>query len=267
MRGQTTEFTNGHGEEEEQEDEMMENDMYGEGNRGTGNEDDEDLSSNSYVSESSSGTSSSVVSWINWYCSLPGHEFFVEIPEEFIEDDFNLTGLNSIIPHYNDALDMILDLESEEPLVESQMTQIEAHAEALYGLIHQRFIITKQGLQAMADKYQNGDFGVCPRELCHKAFVVPCGLTDQLGKGTVKMFCPRCGDVYHPREAKFQSIDGSYFGTTFPHMLFMTYPTLAPPVHQSDSEDPNIALPDYEVYIPRVFGFRVSELSATGPRM
>lgn len=50
-------------------------------------------------------------------------------------------------------------------------------------------------------------------------------------------------------------------------MLLMTYPSLVPPLYQSDSEDPNVALPDYEIYVPRVFGFRVSEHSVTGPRM
>jgi hypothetical protein len=39
-------------------------------------------------------------------------------------------------------------------------------------------------------------------------------------------------------------IDGTYFGTTFPHLFLMTYPHLKPhkPVQQ---------------YIPRVFGFKI----------
>ena len=49
--------------------------------------------------------------WIAWFCSLTGHHYFVEVAEEFIEDDFNLTGLNSIVPFYKEALEMILDLE------------------------------------------------------------------------------------------------------------------------------------------------------------
>ena len=28
----------------------------------------------------------------NWYTSLPGHDYFCEVHEDFIEDDFNLTG-------------------------------------------------------------------------------------------------------------------------------------------------------------------------------
>ena len=31
--------------------------------------------------------------WIQWYCALEGHEFIVEVEEEFIKDPFNVIGL------------------------------------------------------------------------------------------------------------------------------------------------------------------------------
>lgn len=45
-------------------------------------------------------------SWISSFCSLLGHEYFAEVSEEFIEDDFNLTGLQSQVPMYKEALEV-----------------------------------------------------------------------------------------------------------------------------------------------------------------
>lgn len=52
---------------------------------------------------SSSGTPES---WISSFCSLVGHEYFAEISEEFIEDDFNLTGLQTQVNMYKEALEV-----------------------------------------------------------------------------------------------------------------------------------------------------------------
>jgi casein kinase II subunit beta len=48
---------------------------------------------------------------------------FVQVDREYIEDNFNLYGLRALVPHYNEALDMILDVErmGDAPTEERQV--------------------------------------------------------------------------------------------------------------------------------------------------
>lgn len=193
-------------------------------------------------------------SWIQWFCSLRGNEFFCEVDEDYIEDDFNLSGLSSQVPYYDYALDMILDNDPPHDvmLTDQQHELLESAAEMLYGLIHARYIVTARGLAAMLEKLKNCDFGRCPRCLCEGQPCLPVGTSDIPGQSTVKIFCPKCEDIYYPRSEYQCSIDGAYFGTTFPHLMLMTYPTYRPPK-------------SVEKYVPRVFGFKL-HASAYGNR-
>ena len=88
-------------------------------------------------------TSSEAESWISWFCGQRGNEFLCCVPEEYIQQSFNLTGLQEIVPHYKQSLETVLDLEPEEekkPSEEVEM-EIEQTAELLYGLIHARLVL------------------------------------------------------------------------------------------------------------------------------
>ena len=37
------------------------------------------------------------LTWIEWFTHLIGNEYFAEIDEDFLRDDFNLTGLSSAV--------------------------------------------------------------------------------------------------------------------------------------------------------------------------
>ena len=69
----------------------------------------------------------------------------------------------------------------------------------------------------------------------------------------VKIFCPKCQDVYSCSPT-LRQVDGAYFGTTFPNLFFMTYEDLAPET-------------GIERHIPRVFGFKVHSSSRSLPKL
>ncbi|KAE9613119.1 hypothetical protein Lal_00027796 [Lupinus albus] len=192
------------------------------------------------------GSDGDDTSWISWFCNLRGNEFFCEVDDDYIQDDFNLCGLSSQVPYYDYALDLILDVESShgDMFTEEQNELIESAAEMLYGLIHARFILTSKGMAAMLDKYKNYDFGRCPRVYCSGQPCLPVGQSDIARSSTVKIYCPRCEDIYYPRSKYQGNIDGAYFGTTFPHLFLMTYGQLKP---QKPSQN----------YVPRVFGYKL----------
>lgn len=147
-------------------------------------------------------------SWISWFCSQRGNEFFCKVDEDYIRDNFNLTGLNILVPYYNYALDMVLDVEIpfEDNFTLEQHETVEKAAEMLYGLIHARYILTNRGMHAMSEKYRSAAFGRCPHVFCLGQPVLPVGLSDLPRNYTVNVFCPRCHGLFFPQN--YQAVQG-----------------------------------------------------------
>lgn len=206
---------------------------------------EEDVEDSETESEESDVSGSDEPSWISWFCALRGNEFFCEVDDDFIQDDFNLSGLSNQVPYYEYALDLILDVEvpTDDMLTEEQNEMVESAAEMLYGLIHVRYILTGKGMSAMHEKYNNVDFGRCPRVFCGGQHCLPVGQSDIPRQCTVNIFCPKCEDIYFPRSKYQGNIDGAYFGTTFPHLFVMTYHPPAPKPSHS--------------YVPKIYGFKI----------
>ncbi|CAD8167973.1 unnamed protein product [Paramecium pentaurelia] len=183
--------------------------------------------------------------WIKWYCNLEDHHFFCEIDEFFIADQFNLYGLKQLFDHFEEALQMILspNTPTDEDLEDDQFLELYNEASELYGLLHARFIITPQGLTLMKSKYLQGRFGVCPRVLCERQNVLPIGLSHDLRTSRVKIFCPRCQDVYSPKK-QMSDVDGSFFGSVFPHIFLSVFSELNPTQPANE-------------YVSKIFGFKV----------
>ncbi|KAI5957476.1 CKB1 [Candida theae] len=256
------------------------------------------------------------ISWIQQFCEVFGHDYFVQVSQDFIEDDFNLTGLSSQVPFYREALYTILDYQvetaedhtntnnnntssiststnninnnsnsntsrganntgtgnnnnsnnsnkkSSNNAPELPNKALLAHsAELLYGLIHARYIVSKPGLTAMASKFEKNDFGSCPRYFCDGMHLIPVGSTDVPGQETVRLYCPCCNDIYIPSSSRYLNIDGAYFGTTFPGLLVKMFPEIE---NQCRIRINKFSANEFGL---KLFGFKINELSSTGPRM
>ena len=92
--------------------------------------------------------------------------------------------------------------------------------------------------------------------------MLPIGMSQELNVSKVKIFCPRCEDVYVPRGQRHPlatkakgceagaSLDGAYFGgPSFVHMFLM------------DEVDKNaILIPSKpEEFIPKLYGFKIHQ--------
>jgi casein kinase II subunit beta len=110
-------------------------------------------------------------------------------------------------------------------------------------------------MHRMFDKYQDAEFGTCPRVCCQGQHCLPVGMSDQQRSYPVNVYCPRCQELYYPRSTKQAGLDGAYFGTTFAHMFLLTYPDLIP------RKSPTATL-NSERYIPKIYGFRIHQDSS-----
>eukprot|EP00343_Euplotes_focardii_P005064 CAMPEP_0205808976 /NCGR_PEP_ID=MMETSP0205-20121125/13069_1 /ASSEMBLY_ACC=CAM_ASM_000278 /TAXON_ID=36767 /ORGANISM="Euplotes focardii, Strain TN1" /LENGTH=229 /DNA_ID=CAMNT_0053085471 /DNA_START=190 /DNA_END=875 /DNA_ORIENTATION=- len=133
---------------------------------------------------------------------------------------------------------------TEEDLQNEEFLELNQEASDLYGLIHSRFIITQRGLSKLYNKFLNGTYGYCPRALCDRQKVLPIGLSDELRTSRVKVYCPKCEEVYIP---KFKSInvDGAYFGTSVPHIFLKSF------------KEAVVLPPRIFNYEPKIHGFRL----------
>jgi casein kinase II subunit beta len=102
----------------------------------------------------------------------------------------------------------------------------------------------------METKFNNGDFGQCPRFACNGQNVLPVGLSDIPAESEVKVYCPRCNGVF---ETPLSRADGAFFGRTFAHFFLLTRKLAVPPMPEKV-----LALKPYE---PTIFGYKISSES------
>ena len=102
-----------------------------------------------------------------------------------------------------------------EPSPQISNNELQIITENIYKLIHQRYILTQNGLQGIRRKFESAVFGYCPRFFCENQHLLPIGISSEIGKSKVCTWCPKCKDTYKTDI----DLDGAYFGPSFPHFF------------------------------------------------
>ncbi|UYV82163.1 CSNK2B [Cordylochernes scorpioides] len=173
------------------------------------------------------------------------NKLICKVDYTYLTDPSTICGLEDYIENFHPAVEVLIGHNTlQEQALISGITEneLDKSLECLFGMIHARYILTTDGMGKMLTKFLNGHFGHCPRIFCDDQSVLPIGLCDLPKISTVKTYCPKCLDVYHPDIE--DKIDGAYFGPTFPHLFFMNFPHLRP-------HTPN------RFYFPKIFGFKI----------
>jgi len=213
------------------------------------------------MSDSSSSDYSDEETAIEWILTQPGNQLLVRVDEDYIEDSFNLYGLNKVIPNFRDTVRLLLTTaEDAEICLEDDwigpgyQTLLD-----LYGLIHARYLLTSAGMGKLRRKLTNGVYGTSPTHPNER--ILPIGLSDILRAGPPMGYNIDRGEVM-PMPTWGDRLDGAYFGTSAASMLLMANPALHGP--QGWPLRGTIQPQSIE-YQPRIFGFRVRCRDGTVP--
>lgn len=287
------------------DDEVVEEDEDGEEEE---EDDDEEASLEALLSAPALEDRKAESPWVSRFCSAPVHgRFFCRVPARFIAEEFNWLDL----PCRPDleAIDGLLlgrpqpgrgpgppdEVYAYASGRSNGGDALQAAARRMYGLIHARYIVTQKGLNAMREKFEAAHFGTCPRHGCGGQAVLPVGLREEprplereregagggeeADKHGLKLFCPRCRELYHPGPAG-AVLDGAYWGTSFAHLFLLAFPELDPGRGTEGAATAEAAVQERgeqlmqaatrgkgkaPAYVPRVFGFRVGSPQSLSP--
>jgi casein kinase II subunit beta len=139
----------------------------------------------------------------------------VEIEDYFLQSAVSYYDLSTKVNHYRRAVEIVkggsYDLSN---VTQEQVDRLAIATRKLYGLLHERFVITDEGIHKLTTKVNAGVYGRCPRIACKGAAMIPMGFSLDPDVGTANVWCPKCHDVYSGRT----NLDGAYFGPDLPMM-------------------------------------------------
>lgn len=233
--------------------------------------------------------------WVSKFLNERSKDCLLPVPKDFLTDGFNLAQLAPIVerigfqvlgddaitiakqlmqvsqhsyPIYRLALQLILNESEDEtsilhhPLIPPHA--IQEAAQALFLMVHARFVSSPRGLDAIKRIARAGMFGRCPRRTCEGNCLLPYGSSiDYVGYGqNCKRYCPKCGEYWNFWDSK---TDGCSWGPSLCHLVLLTHGSeIYPPTTtmKRENHDENLsAVMGFKIHPAAMFGKPLNERS------
>ena len=231
---------------------------------------------------------SGMTPWVHRY--LASRPCLLVIPRDFWLDNFNLVQLPAVLEFwikqsptargiqfptgwlYKQALQRILAQDSHATAESAASAGVvddivEWAASLLYQLVHQRYVVSPRGLEAVRRRFivwqyqsvkknplQPPPFGRCPRASCGGFALVPSGPDHPPVQGDADSrhwrYCGACRETWQSSSNVAEAPEGCAWGSTIGPLFHLTFPGFLQGTQQSR---PTVAAAGE----PRVFGFRL----------
>lgn len=203
--------------------------------------------------ESDTSSTYETQSFVEWLQEQPnGQSLLATVPNTFIEDEFYLVDIENFFESRTDLEELIEIITGDAP--DSDCTaEVLGEATNLYLLIHQRYLQTRAGQQAMESIIEGPGRVPCRRVLCEGAPMLPAGESSRIGVSPVRFWCPSCQELYSVGSGSSVTLDGAAFGPSFPLLYLMGVKGKTSDQILNCNLSPNS--PRY--YVPKIFGFKI----------
>lgn len=167
--------------------------------------------------------------WIDNFFKDKANQIMAKVSHKFLITKLNDQNFQSKIANFEDGKSCILTHGERGS---------ESSAIDVYGRIHALYLLTPDGYHQMLTKFNEKVFLKCPRIQCNDSICFPIGINEA---PMVKMYCPKCKEIYNCES----NLSGSFFGSQYIQILVKEHPEL------EYKECSN------QQYVPRIFGFKI----------
>lgn len=164
--------------------------------------------------DSNSSEQYNMSSWKNDFFSRIKNKILLNVPDEFIKDKFNHTGLDGMVSNFETALEAITGIKDSTDM---------KNEGALYSLLHSRFITEPFGKKRMLRKILDGTYGMCINISCVGIKLIPIGLNSMPFKCMTRLYCYNCNNIFNTNGTAYEAVDGCAFGPSFPFYMIVNF--------------------------------------------